>query len=61
MGVYDKVPVRNIKNKLELLIRLVCLLLLVGRSRTIIRAVSMTQRLSVHPPSFRELPVSNST
>lgn len=45
----------------ELLKCLVCLLLLVGRSCTIIRAVSMTQRLSMYPPSFRKLLGSNST
>lgn len=39
MSVYDKVPLQNIKNKPELLMCLVCLLLLVaGRSCTIISA-----------------------
>lgn len=44
VGVHVKVPVRNIKNKHELLMYLVCLLVLVaGRSRTIISAMNVTQ------------------
>ncbi len=56
LGVYDKVPVQNIKNKLKLLMRLVCLLLLVaGRSRAIISALSMTHWFSFYLPSFIKL------